>query len=124
MTKVVRPYIRPSMPSLHQCFGAGIDGGSCLVQDQHRRVSNGGTGNGQQLALALAQVGAVAGQHGVVAIRQAADEAVGVGQLCGGNALLVGGIQAAIADVIHDGAGEQVGILQNDAQRSGADRLS
>ena len=45
------------------------------------------------------------------------DEAVGVGQLGGGHALFIGGGQAAVADVLHNGAGEQVGILQHDAKR-------
>ena len=40
-----------------------------------------------------------------------ADEAVGVGQPGGGADLLVGGVQLAVADVVGDGAGEQVGIL-------------
>ena len=41
---------------------------------------------------------------------------MGVGDLGGLHALLIGGVQAAIADVLHDGAGEQVGVLQHDAQ--------
>ena len=67
--------------ALHQCLGTGVDGGSCLIEDQHRRVGHGGAGDGQQLALALRQVRTVAGQHGVVAIRQTLDEAIRVGQL-------------------------------------------
>ena len=103
---------------LDQRLGAGINGGGRLVQDQHRGIGNRGAGNGQQLALPLRQVCTVVGQHGVVAIGQTLDKAIGIGQLCGGNALLIGGIQAAVADVLHDRAGEQVGILQNDAQRA------
>ena len=74
-------------------------------------IGHGGAGDGQQLPLALAEVGPVAGEHGVVALRQAADEAVGVGQLGRGDALLVRGVQTAVADVFHNGAGEEVGIL-------------
>ena len=59
---------------LDQGFGAGVNGGGGLVQNQHRRVGHGGPGNGQQLALALAQVGAVPGEDRVVPIGQAADE--------------------------------------------------
>ena len=44
----------------------------------------------------LAQVGAVPGEDCVVPVGQAADEAVGVGQLGRGDALLVGGVQAAV----------------------------
>ena len=39
-----------------------------------------------------------------------------VGQLGGGDTLFIGGIQLAVADILHDGAGEQVDILQNHAQ--------
>ena len=42
--------------ALHQRFGAGIDGGGGLVQDQHRGIGHGGAGDGQQLALPLREV--------------------------------------------------------------------
>ena len=79
---------------LDQGLGAGVDGGGGLVQNQHRRVRHGSPGDGQQLPLALAQVGAVPGEDCVVPVGQAADEAVGVGQLGRGDALLIGGVQA------------------------------
>ena len=110
-------------PTLHQrvhavldmLLSAGVDGGGGFVQNHHRGVLDSGPGDGQQLALALTEVGAVAGDHGLVAVGQAADEAVGVGGLCRGDALLVGGVQTAVADVVHDGAGEQVGVLKDGA---------
>ena len=43
---------------------------------------------------------------------------MGVGQLCGGDALFIGGGQIAVADVIHHRAGEEVHILQHHAQRA------
>ena len=52
----------------------------------------------------------------VVAVRQHIDEAVGVRQLRRVVDFLVGGVQFAVADVLHDGACEQVGILKNDAE--------
>ena len=45
---------------LDELLRAGIDGGGGLVQDQHRGICHGGAGDGQQLALSLAQVCAVA----------------------------------------------------------------
>ena len=45
-----------------------------------------------------------------------ADELIRTGQLGGGNDLFVRRVQPAVADVLHHGAGEQVGVLQNDAQ--------
>ena len=65
---------------LDQGLGPGVDGAGGLVQDQHRRVGHRRPGDGQQLPLALAEVGAVAGEQGVVAVGQTADEVVGVGQ--------------------------------------------
>ena len=41
---------------------------------------------------------------------------VGIGGLGGGNDLFVGGIQTAIADILHDGALEQPGVLQHHAE--------
>ncbi len=111
-------------PSLHELvhalfdegLGTGVDGGGGFVQDEHRRVGHGSPGDCQQLPLALGQVGAVGGDHGVIALRQAADEGVGVGDAGGGLNLLHGGVQLAKADVIGDGAGEEVGVLEDHAQ--------
>lgn len=36
-----------------QRLGSGVNGGCCLVKNQHRRIGNGGTGNREKLALAL-----------------------------------------------------------------------
>ena len=100
---------------LYQLFGTGVDGAGGFVQNQHRGIVDGRPGDGQELSLALAQVGPVAGQHGVIALRQTTDEAIGVGQLRGLPDFLVGGVQLAEADVVRDGAGKQVGILQDQA---------
>jgi len=45
-----------------------------------------------------------------------ADERIGIRHSGGGNHFLVGRIQAPIADIVHDGFGEQVRILQHDPQ--------
>ena len=97
-------------------LGPGVDGGGGLVQDHDRGIGHRRPGNGQQLPLTLAQVAAVAGDKGIVPVGQAADEGVGVGDLGGLDALLVGGVQPAVADVVHDGAGEEVGVLEHRAQ--------
>ena len=54
-------------------LGAGINGGCCFVQDQHRRQAEHHAGNAQQLLLALTDVAAVLGDDGVIALGQAAD---------------------------------------------------
>ena len=107
---------QPVHALLHQLLCAGVDGGRGLVQDQDRRVRNGGAGDGEELPLALAQIGPIAGEDCLVAIRKPPDKAVGVGQLRGGNALLIGGLQPPVADILHHCASKQVGVLQDDAQ--------
>ena len=103
---------------LYQCLGAGIDGACRLVENHNRGIGDRCARNRDQLALTLGQVCTVVGEHGVIALGQTADELVGVGQLCCDLDLLVGRIQTAIADVLAHGAGEQVGVLQDDAQRA------
>ena len=101
---------------LNQLLGTGVDGRGGLIQNQCRRIGDRSPGNGQQLTLALAQIGAITGKHGLIAVRQTADKSVGVGQLSRLDAFFVSGIQLAVTDVIHHRAGEQMGILQHHAQ--------
>ncbi len=82
------------------------------------RVGQDGAGDGQQLHLPLRDVGGLLVEHHVVAIRQGADEVVHVGGLGGCDDLFVGGVRAAVADVLHDGAVEQPGILQHHAEHA------
>ena len=51
----------------------------------------------------------------IVAIRHFADELMRTHSLCSGDDLLIRGVQATVADVIHDGAGENEAVLQHDA---------
>ena len=101
---------------LHQFFGTGIDGGSGFVQNHHRGIGYRCPGDGDQLPLTLGKAGTVAGQLRIIALGQAGDEIVGIGQLCGLDAGFVGGGEVAITDIIHHRAGEEVGFLQYHAQ--------
>ena len=103
--------------ALDEHLGAGVNGARGFVENQHRGIGDRRAGDGQQLPLALREVAAVAGEHGVVAILEAADEAVGIGELCRADALGVRGVEPAVADVLHDRAGEEVRILQHHAER-------
>ena len=108
---------------LHDLLGTGIDGGRGLVKDQRGRIGHRRASDGDQLALALGQAGTVAFQHRVVSLGQHTDEAVRIDQTRGLDAFLIGGVQAAVTDVVHHGAGEQVHVLQHDAQRPAQVRL-
>ena len=80
------------------------------------RVGHGRARDGEQLALALREVRAVAVEHRVVALGQPADEVVRAGQLGRVDARVVVRVQIAVADVLHDRSGEQVRVLKDDAQ--------
>lgn len=67
--------------ALDEGFGAGIDGRRCFVENHHWRIADGCAGDGEELALSLAEPGAVASEDGVVTLRQHTDEAVGIGEL-------------------------------------------
>ena len=66
--------------------------------------------------MSLTDVGGVLVQLHLVAAGQGADKVVGVGCLCGGDNLFIGGVQPAVADVLHDGALEQPCVLQHHAK--------
>ena len=93
-------------PALHQAvhtvlddlLGPGINGAGRFIQNQDRRIRDGGPGNGKELPLALGQVGAVSGQLCIIALGEPADKAVRVGQSGGRVDLLVRGVQLAVAD--------------------------
>ena len=71
-------------------------------------------GDGDHLALSLAQVGAALGEHGVIALGQVHNKVVGIGLLGGFDALLFCGAFSGIFQVVHHGIGEQEGLLQHD----------
>ena len=52
---------------LHDGLGAGVNARRGLVQNHRRRIGDGGACDRDQLALALRQLCAVAGEHRVVA---------------------------------------------------------
>ena len=98
---------------LHLLLGIGVYVAGGLVQNQHAGVIEHGPGDGQQLLLPLADVAAIFGDHGVVALGQAHDVVVNPGGLGGGHHLVHGGTFLAVGDVLVDGALEQPGVLKH-----------
>ena len=62
-------------------LGTGIDGGGCLIEDQHGRQAQHDSGDTQKLFLSLGQAAAVFGDHGVIPLGQSLDKAMGMGCL-------------------------------------------
>ena len=104
--------------ALYVRFRARVDGACGFIEDQHRRVRNCRAGDGKQLPLALAQVCAVRGEHGVISLGQVGNEEVRVGELRSCLHFFIRRIQPAVTDVFAHRAGKQVRILQNHRKRA------
>src|SRR5579885_1777357 len=100
---------------LHDQFGHGIDVGCRLVEDEDARIGQQGAGEGDELALAHAQVTPAFANGRIVAVGQLQHQFVqadGAGRLLD---LFVCGVQATVANVLADSAGEEELLLQHNA---------
>ena len=102
---------------IHIRLRDGVQGRGGFVQDHEGGVLVESPGQHEPLGLPAGEGAAQLAHRGVVALGQAGDEIVGVGQLRRFHALLVGGAEVAIADIVHDRSCEQISILQDDPQR-------
>ena len=96
-------------------LGRGVERRGGLIEDEDFRVLENGPGEGQPLALAAGELHAVAAEQRVVAVGQALDELVGPGFPSGFADLLVGGVGAGVAEVLHHGGVEEEAFLERDA---------
>ena len=101
---------------LHSLLRSGVDARCGLVEDECRRIAYSCAGDGDELSLALTQIATVGREHRLVAIGQTTDEVVGIDQASSLDTLLVSGIKATIADVLHHRACEEMRLLQHDAK--------
>ena len=100
---------------LNQNLGVRVDRGGRLVENQNLRVVQQRAREGNQLLLPDGQAAAAFVDLGQVALFHLHDEVVRVHGLGRLNDLLVGRAQLAVADVVHDGAGEDEAVLHHDA---------
>ena len=112
-------------PPLHQLVHTrlddllrpGIDGAGRLVKNECRRICDRGARDGEELTLALGEVGPVAGQHGIISLRKAPDKAVRIGELRCTHHFFIRGVELSVPDILPDSVGKQVRILQDDPER-------
>ena len=104
--------------ALNYCLGTGVYRRSRLVENHYGRVGNRRAGDGEKLPLPLRKVGSVARYEGVVTFGQAGYKVVCTRKARRGNTFFVGGVQLAVADIFHNRAREQVGILQHHTKRA------
>ena len=100
---------------LHQPLGVGVHAAGGLVQDQDPGIGKQGAGKGDELLLPGAEALAPFLGLGVVPVFHVLDEVVRVDGFRRRDAFLVRGVQTAVADIVHDGAGEDEGVLLHDA---------
>ena len=102
---------------LHLGLGLAVDVGGGLVEQQDGRCAGQRTGHRDQLFLAHRQPGAALAQRRVVALRQPADEVVGMGGA--GSGLDRGGVhRPAHRDVLARAGREQERLLRHQADRA------
>ena len=100
---------------LDEDLGTGIDRRGGLIEDEQRGLGQERAGDGDELALAGGDCAAVLVDDGVVALGQRVNEAVYLGCLCRSDDLFVRRVQAAVADVFHDRALKEHGVLEHHA---------
>src|SRR3954466_720400 len=107
---------------LDLAFGADVDRGRRLVEDQDSWVCEQGPGQGDQLALPEREPAAALLDLGFVAVLEPQDEVVGADCLRRLHDLLWARIRTAECDVLGDRPGEEEPLLRDDAELA-AERL-
>ena len=97
-------------------FGLGVERAGGFVEDEDARVGEDGAGDGETLTLAAGELDAALADDGVVLLGEALGELVYAGDAAGFHELLFGGVGTAEEDVFADGAVEEEGLLQDDAE--------
>ena len=112
MTNTGAAMHQPKQGFLDSQFGSRINAARRLVQNKDCGISENCPGYGEQLPLSLAKIPRPFRKIGLVPLGKLTDEMIGVCHSRGFYAFLIRGFQAAIADVFHDGIGEQECVLQ------------
>ena len=107
---------------LDQLFRLGVERGGRFVEDQDLRVVDQRAGDRHSLTFTAGEGIALLADHCVVAVREIHDEVVRVRHLRRLDDFLVGGVGLRVLDVVADRAGEEVRLLQHDADL-GAQRV-
>src|SRR5262245_30365111 len=93
--------------SLNKLLAFGVEVAGGFVEDEDLRVGEDGAGDGEALLLAAGELDAAFADERVVLLGKADDEFVGVGAAGSIFDFGVGGVVAAVGDVVADGAVEE-----------------
>ena len=112
---------------LNSHLRGGINRGSRLIQDQHRRIAQHNAGDTKQLLLPLRQAAAVLTDLGIIPLRQTLNKAVGVCFFGCRHDFIIRSAGIAHADILQNRAALEPSILQHHtkilAQRLAANLL-
>ena len=115
---VVRPGHQHVQRVADDQLGLGVDARGRLVEDQHARIERQRPRERQQLLLPHRQRRAALGDRARIAVRQPLDERLGMDGARRTPHALVVDRRVAEPDVVGDGAGEQVHVLQHQAEQA------
>ena len=91
---------QPRQSLLDQVLALGVQRAGGLVQQQDRRIGEQGAGDGQALALTAGQAEAGVAQMGLLALRQALDELVGMRRARRRFHVGLAGVETSVTDVV------------------------
>jgi len=94
-------------------FGVNIR--RCLVKNNYRRILQHGARDREALALAAGKTCSALAYDRVIAVRQSVDKVIAAGGSCRRDHLLVRCVGSAELDVVFDGVGKQINILEHNA---------
>ena len=114
MANVVRPGDQAVQRLLDLLLGLGVHRAGRLVEDEDARVVQDRAGDAIRWRSPPERRLAALADHRVVAVGEADDEVVGVGGRARRDHLVAGRLGVAVADVVGDGAVEQVRLLEHD----------
>ena len=100
---------------LHQYLCHGVDIGGGLVQDENAWIREEGASKRDKLALAHAKVSSPFANGRLITLWKPLDQIVQAYRAGRFHHFLVGCIEATIADIVTDGAGEQKRVLRHNA---------
>ena len=116
MISAVRPLQDLPQPLLDEDLGAGVHRGGRLIEDQDRRVGEDGARERDELPLAGRERGPSLADLGVESVRERSMKSRARATAAARPDRVVGGVEATVADVLGDGAGEQERLLQDDPE--------
>ncbi len=99
--------------SLYYPLALGVERGCRLVQQENRPIGKYGACNRYPLPLPTRKLDAPLAQVGIVALRQGANELIGIGGVAGHPHLIRRRVRAAIAHILEHTGGEYHSILRH-----------